>query len=45
MRNNWTLTRAETILLIAGMTFIAGGAVWAAGLGRLNSLGHKYSPP
>jgi hypothetical protein len=33
MRNNWILTRAETILFIVGITFIAGGAVWAAGLG------------
>jgi hypothetical protein len=33
MRNNWILTRAETLMLIAGMTLMAGGAVWAAGFG------------
>ena len=33
MRNNWILTRAETILFIAGVTLVAGGAVWAAGIG------------
>lgn len=33
MRGDWMLTRAEAMLFIAGITFIAGGAVWAAGLG------------
>ena len=33
MRSNWLLTRAETILFMAGITLIAGGAVWAAGTG------------
>ena len=33
MRGNWLLTRAETILFLAGITLIAGGAVWAAGIG------------
>ena len=33
MRNNWILTRTEVVLLIAGVTFMAGGAVWAAGFG------------
>ena len=32
MRNTWILTRAETIFLIAGITLIAGGGVWAAAL-------------
>ena len=31
MRNNWVLTRVETLMLIAGVTLVAGGAVWAAG--------------
>jgi hypothetical protein len=30
MRNIWILTRAEALFLIAGMTLIAGGGVWAA---------------
>ena len=30
MRNIWVLTRAETLFLIAGITLIAGGGVWAA---------------
>jgi hypothetical protein len=32
MRNIWVLTQAETIFLIAGITLIAGGGVWAAAL-------------
>ena len=32
MRNTWILTRAETMFLIAGITLIAGGGVWAAAL-------------
>jgi hypothetical protein len=32
MRNIWILTRTETIFLIAGITLIAGGGVWAAAL-------------
>jgi hypothetical protein len=27
MRNSWILTRAETVLFIAGVTLLAGGAV------------------
>jgi len=30
---NWILTRVETVMLIAVITLVAGGAVWAAGLG------------
>jgi hypothetical protein len=33
MRGDWMLTRAETVLFIAGIMFIASGAVWAAGMG------------
>ena len=33
MRNNWMLTRVETLLFIVGVTLMAGGAVWAAGFG------------
>ena len=33
MRNDWVLTRAEAMLFLAGVTLIAGGAVWAAGIG------------
>jgi hypothetical protein len=33
MRSNWLLTRAEAILFMAGIMLIAGGAVWAAGIG------------
>jgi hypothetical protein len=33
MRNNWILTRLETLMLIAGVTLVAGGVVWAAGFG------------
>jgi len=33
MRSNWLLTRGETILFMTGITLIAGGAVWAAGIG------------
>jgi hypothetical protein len=33
MRSNGLLTRAEAILLVAGIMLIAGGAVWAAGIG------------
>jgi hypothetical protein len=29
MRNNWILTPAETVIFIAGMTLLAGGAMWA----------------
>jgi hypothetical protein len=29
MRNNWLLTTAETVLFIAGVTLLAGGAMWA----------------
>jgi hypothetical protein len=33
MRNNWILTRAETVIFIAGMTLLAGGAMWATAVG------------
>jgi hypothetical protein len=33
MRGDWMLTRAETVLFIAGITLIASGAVWATGIG------------
>jgi hypothetical protein len=33
MRNNWELTGLETALFFAGVMLIAGGAVWATGLG------------
>jgi hypothetical protein len=33
MRGDWTLTRLETGLFIAGATLMAGGFIWAAGLG------------
>jgi hypothetical protein len=33
MRYNWILTPAETVLFVAGITLIAGGAVWATGIG------------
>jgi len=29
MRNNWILTRAETVISIAGVALLAGGAMWA----------------
>ena len=29
MRNGWLMTRLETAIFIAGVTFLAGGAVWA----------------
>jgi hypothetical protein len=32
MRNSWILTRTEIFLLIAGVTLMAGGAVWATSL-------------
>ena len=32
MRNNWILTRLETMLFIAGVTLMAGGAVWATAI-------------
>jgi hypothetical protein len=33
MRNDWTLTRLETALFVASVTLVAGGFVWAAGIG------------
>jgi hypothetical protein len=32
MRGDWVMTRAETMLFIAGITLMAGG-VWAADFG------------
>ena len=28
-RNNWLMTRLETAMFLAGVTLMAGGAVWA----------------
>jgi hypothetical protein len=33
MRNNWILTKAETVIFIAGVTLLAGGAMWATAAG------------
>jgi hypothetical protein len=33
MRNNWILTRAETVIFIAGVALLAGGAMWATAIG------------
>jgi hypothetical protein len=33
MRNNWILTPLETAIFIAGVTLLAGGAMWAAAIG------------
>jgi hypothetical protein len=33
MRNNWILTRLETAIFIAGVTLLAGGAMWATAIG------------
>ena len=33
MRGDWELTRLETALFIAGVTLMATGFVWAAGIG------------
>ena len=33
MRNDWTLTRFEMALFIAGVTLVASGFAWAAGIG------------
>jgi hypothetical protein len=33
MRSNWELTRLETALFILGVTLIASGCVWGAGIG------------
>ena len=32
MRNNWILTRSETMLFIVGVTLMASGAVWATAI-------------
>ena len=32
MRNGWLMTRLETAIFIAGVTFLAGGAVWATAI-------------
>ena len=32
MRNGWLMTRLETAIFIAGITFLAGGAVWATAI-------------
>ena len=42
MRNNWILTPAETVIFIAGVALLAGGAMWAtanAGLARARAKG------
>jgi hypothetical protein len=33
MRNNWILTRLETTIFIAGVTLLAGGAMWVTAIG------------
>ncbi len=33
MHNNWILTRLETAVFIAGVTLLAGGAMWATTIG------------
>jgi hypothetical protein len=33
MQNNWELTRFETALFIVGVMLIAGGTMWATGIG------------
>jgi hypothetical protein len=33
MRNNWMLTRLETALFVAAVMLMAGGVVWATGIG------------
>ena len=33
MRSDWTMTRLETALFIAGVTLMAGGLAWATGIG------------
>jgi hypothetical protein len=32
MRNGWLMTRLETAIFIAGVMFLAGGAVWATAI-------------
>ena len=31
-RNNWLMTRLETAMFLAGVTLMAGGAVWATAI-------------
>jgi hypothetical protein len=33
MRNNWLMTRLETVLIVVGLTLVAIGAVWATAIG------------
>jgi hypothetical protein len=33
MRNNWILTRAETLLLFTGIVLLTGGALRIMGIG------------
>jgi len=33
MRSNWLMTRLETAMFIAGVTLLAGGALWATAIG------------
>jgi hypothetical protein len=33
MRNNWILTGAETVILLAGVALLTGGIMWAAAIG------------
>jgi hypothetical protein len=32
MHKNWLMTRLETAMFVAGVTLMAGGAMWAAGI-------------
>jgi hypothetical protein len=33
MRDGWILTRAETVIFIAGVVLLAGGCIWATAIG------------
>ena len=33
MRGDWALTRLETALFIVGVTLVASGFLWGAGIG------------
>jgi hypothetical protein len=32
MRKGWLMTRLETVIFFAGVTFLASGAVWATAI-------------
>ena len=31
MRNNWLMTKVETVMFITGVVLLAGGVMWVAG--------------